>query len=364
MAAGAEGERTVAWARLLITSLVLITPTYKLLMHPGDPVYQMGFVVTLMAFGMALTVWRILRKGRYGPWVGFVSSGLDVSFVTLALVLFLLVGPPLLALNSKVTFEVYFLTLAATSLRYDGRICAAAGLLAMTQYGALVAFANWHWDLSAPESGASQYATFSLVDQVTRLILLGSATLLAMLLVRRSQELQEKASTDPLTGVGNRAQFDRRVYAEFNRAVRYKRPFSLALVDVDHFKKFNDVHGHLVGDDILVTVAMVLGRSLRHSDVLTRYGGKEFALVFPETGQEGAHFKVEKMRLAVEESVLDLPDPREPQKLTISGGVASYPQDGDTVELLLAAADERLLSAKREGRNQVKGSHLPAPTTP
>jgi len=362
VAAGAEGERTVAWARLLITSLVLITPTYKLFLHPGDPVFMMGFLVTLLAFGMALTVWWILRKGRYGPWIGFVSSGLDVSFVTLALGLFLWLGPPLLALNSKVTFEVYFLTLAATSLRYDARICMAAGALAITQYGALVAFANWHWDLNAPEAGATLYAGFSLVDQVTRLILLGSAALLALLLVRRSQDLQKKATTDPLTGVGNRAHFDRQVYAEIERAIRYKRPLSLALVDVDHFKKFNDVHGHLVGDDILVTVAMLLRRSLRRSDVITRYGGEEFAMVFPESGAEGALFKVEKMRLAIEESVLDLPDAREPSKLTISGGVASYPEDGDTVELLLAAADDRLLAAKREGRNRVKGSKGAAST--
>jgi len=349
-------------ARLIITSLLLITPTWKIIRHPSDPVYLMGFLVTLGAFAAALAVWYLLRKGRYGPWVGFASSGLDVSLVTLALVLFLLIGPPLLAVNSRVTFEIYFLTLAATALRYDGRICAFAGALAITQYGALVGFAMWRWDLYAPEAGGSTYSSFSLVDQVTRLILLGSATWLAMILVGRAQKLQKLASTDPLTGVGNRAHFERRVHAELERAIRYKRPLSLALVDVDHFKKFNDVHGHLIGDMVLVTVAMLLGRSLRRSDVLTRYGGEEFALVMPEAGSASAVVKLDKIREGVSAAVLDLPDAREPNTLTISIGVATYPGDGATVELLLAVADERLLQAKRNGRDRVVGADQPERT--
>jgi two-component system cell cycle response regulator len=328
-----------------------------------DPIFMMGFLVTLGAFAAALAVWWLLRKGRYGPWVGFVSSGLDVSLVTLALVIFLWLGPPLLAVNSKVTFEIYFLTLAATALRYDGRICAFAGALSISQYGALIGFAMWKWDLYAPEAGGSTYSSFSLVDQITRLILLGSATVLAMLLVSRAQSLQKLATTDPLTGVGNRAHFDRRVHAELERAIRYKRPLSLALVDVDHFKKFNDVHGHLVGDAVLQTVAMLLGRSLRRSDVVTRYGGEEFAVVLPEAGSAAARTKMDGVRKGVSGSALDLPTPREPDRLTISAGVATYPEDGTTVELLLAVADDRLLRAKREGRDRVVGSDGPGEKT-
>ena len=358
----------MAWARLLITSLLLITPTWKVLHDKSepawilglhltkDPVFLMGFLVTLAAFAAACGVMWLLRKGRYGPWVGFVSSGLDVSLVTLALGIFLWLGPPLLGVNSKVTFEIYFLTLAATALRYDGRICAFAGALAITQYASLVGFAMWRWDLYAPEAGGSTYSYFSLVDQITRLILLGSATMLAMLLVGRAQKLQKQATTDPLTGVGNRAQFDRRVHAELERAIRYKRPLSLALVDVDHFKKFNDVHGHLVGDSVLQTVALMLGRSLRRSDVVTRYGGEEFALVMPEAGSASAWTKLDSVRKHVAASALELPTPREPTRLTISAGVATYPEDGSTVERLIAVADDRLLNAKREGRDRVIGA--------
>ncbi len=355
---GSDGERKVAWARLVVTTLLLITPTYKLIRFPDNQSFVLGFIVTAIGFGAAVVVRWLLRKGRYSNWVGFVSSSLDVSLVSLALALFLFSGPPLGAINSKVTFEIYFLAIGATALRYDGRICAFAGALAMAQYAGLVGFAMWRWDLAAPTSFSSETGTFSQVDQVTRLILMGSATLLAMMMVDRAQTLVKAASTDPLTGVGNRAHFDRRAHAELERARRYKRHLAIALIDVDHFKQFNDAHGHGVGDNVLVTVATLLGRNLRRSDVLARYGGEEFALVLPEATLDAARAKVDLSRRTIEMTTLDLPDGKDPSRLTISAGVAIYPEDGNTIELLVAVADERLLAAKRAGRNRVVASGL------
>jgi diguanylate cyclase (GGDEF)-like protein len=299
-----------------------------------------------------LTVFTILRRGRYWPWVGFVSSSFDVSFVTVALCLFYYVAGPMTALGSKVTFEVYFLTLAATALRYDGRICAVAGALAMTQYTAIWIFASRHVDLGGLAADPLN-GSYVAADQVTRLILLGSATAISLLLVSRAQTLQHEASTDSLTGVANRAHFDRRIHSEFERARRYGRPLAVALIDVDHFKKFNDVHGHPIGDTVLVTVATLLSRNLRRSDVLARYGGEEFAFVMPETTLEGAWIKIDLIRRTIESAVLELPDDREPSRLTISAGISAFPADGDTVDLLVTRADDRLLAAKRAGRNQV-----------
>lgn len=352
-AVGSDGERRVAWARIVVTTLLLITPTYKLVRYPDNQVFVLGFMVTAIGFGAALLVRWMLRKGQYGAWVGFASSSLDVSLVSLALALFLFSGPPLGAINSKVTFEIYFLAIAATALRYDGRISAFAGTLAMAQYAGIVGFAMWRWDLAAPTSLSVDTGTFSLVDQVTRLILMGSATLLAMLMVDRAQTLVQAASTDPLTGVGNRAHFDRRAHAEHERARRYQRHLAIALIDVDHFKLFNDAHGHGVGDNVLVTVATLLGRNLRRSDVLARYGGEEFALVLPEATLEAARAKIDLSRRTIETTLLAMPDGKEPSRLTISAGVAVFPEDGDTIDLLVAVADERLLAAKRQGRNRV-----------
>ena len=352
LAAGSDGERAVAVARLVITGLLLITPIEKYITEPDNTIYALGFYVTAAAFLFALTIYTIMRRGRYGPWVGFVSSSFDVSFVTTALILFYGAAGPLAALGSKVTFEVYFLALAATALRYDGRICAAAGGLAMAQYGAIWAFAASHTDLSSLplDLGDGAYVP---ADQVTRLILLGSATAISLLLVSRAQKLQHEASTDALTGVANRAHFDRRIHAELERARRYKRPLAVALIDVDHFKKFNDVHGHPTGDAVLVTVATLLGRQVRRSDVLARYGGEEFAYLLVETSLEGAHHKIDLIRRTIAATVLDLPDDREPSRLTISAGIAVYPTDANTVDLLIAVADDRLLLAKRQGRDRV-----------
>ena len=340
----------MAIARLVITGLLIITPIFKYLREPTNRVYALGFTVTAIAFFAAVTVWMVLRRGRYATWVGFVSSGIDVSLVTMALVLFYAAAGPLAGINSKVTFEVYFLCLAATALRYDARICATAGGLAMAQYGAIWAFALWHDPEGLVRSGENGYVA---ADQITRLILLGSSTAIAMLLVSRAQALQHSAATDPLTGIGNRGHFDRRAHAEHERARRYKRHLAIALVDVDHFKQFNDVHGHGVGDTVLITVGSLLNRNLRRSDTLARYGGEEFALVLPEATLEAARAKVDLIRRTIEITTLDLPDDREPQRLTISAGIAVYPEDGNTIELLVAVADDRLLAAKRAGRNRV-----------
>jgi two-component system cell cycle response regulator len=357
IAAGAEGERTVAWARLVITSLLLIAPTWNLIKDITNPVYVLGFAVTLFAFVTALVITWLLRAGRYAPWMSFASTALDVTLVTLALALFMGVASPIYGVNSKVTFEIYFLTLAATALRYDMRICAMAGGLALAQYGSLVAIAVWSGKLHLD---TDEMGVFQMVDQMTRLILIGSATLIAILLVHRTQNLHAAATTDPLTRIGNRTHFDRRARAEIERAKRYDRPLSFVLLDVDHFKQFNDVHGHFVGDEVLIKVATLLERNGRGSDVVARYGGEEFAMVLPEATVEAAHAKIDLIRRGIEGTKLDLADGKEPSRLTFSAGVAAFPKDGHSVDIILAVADDRLLEAKRRGRNRVVSTDGPA----
>ena len=122
-AAGIEGEYVVARVRLFAMALLLIAPTYNIIRAPEVPIHVTGFAVTVAASIAALAIW--------------LTSAFDVSMVSTALVTFLIVGSPLVALNSKVTFEMYFLAVVAASLRYDARICLFAGLLAVTQYGGL-----------------------------------------------------------------------------------------------------------------------------------------------------------------------------------------------------------------------------------
>jgi hypothetical protein len=177
----------------------------------------LGFWVTFGAALAALGIWLALRRKFWRPWLGFASSTLDVSLVTFALVTFVFVGSPLVALNSKVTFEIYYLAIIATSLRYDERICIGVGVLAVAQYAGLWAFAALRYDLNDP-TYAQGLGEYSYIDQTTRLILLTAAVMLAYAIVRRAQRLLHLAARDRLTGVYNRGQFDLALEFEVERA--------------------------------------------------------------------------------------------------------------------------------------------------
>lgn len=163
--------------------------------------------------------------------------------------------------------------------------------------------------------------------------------------------LRAQATIDPLTGCHNRRGFDEILATELLRAQRYTRPLTLVLLDIDHFKKINDDFGHEVGDHALQRIGRAVRHTFRSTDSACRYGGEEFALVFPETGKE------EGMRLAERLRVLigSLPPNAEvPRSLTASFGVASFPEDGPDTAELIRAADRALYQAKARGRNRVE----------
>jgi diguanylate cyclase (GGDEF)-like protein len=165
--------------------------------------------------------------------------------------------------------------------------------------------------------------------------------------------LQAIATTDALTGLGNRRRFDTDFEQEWNRAKRAQHPLSLLLIDADAFKAYNDTHGHQAGDRALVAIAACIGRELRRSgDLGARYGGEEFAVVLPDTSIEGAYAVAEAIRANVLALRTELAD-REDRTPTISVGVASaVPDTLFAPSDLIEAADAALYEAKRRGRNQ------------
>lgn len=178
----------------------------------------------------------------------------------------------------------------------------------------------------------------------------------------RTKELQDAnarlerlAVTDGLTGVFNHRRFQEQLQAELIRSERHKRPMGVLMVDVDFFKRVNDAMGHPAGDELLRRLAEVLGEDLRQTDMIARYGGEEFAVVLPETTKSEAMQVAERMRIAVEEKINDGKTPW-PSKITVSIGVATFPEDGKTAEQVLVAADQSMYVAKRQGRNRVIGS--------
>jgi diguanylate cyclase (GGDEF)-like protein len=172
------------------------------------------------------------------------------------------------------------------------------------------------------------------------------------------RQMRDLATIDELTGLGNRRLFQRALDREFQRAKRYGGHLTLALFDVDHFKKYNDACGHPAGDRALATIGRILRESLREVDSVARYGGEEFAVILPATApQAGAGLSpfpfLDRLRRRVEAEAFPGEEALPSGKLTISGGVASYPSDAETPADLLDAADRALYVSKDRGRNTI-----------
>ncbi len=167
---------------------------------------------------------------------------------------------------------------------------------------------------------------------------------------RMHEEIAHLATRDGLTGLFNHRIFQERLTAELKRSERYATQLSLLLVDIDYFKKVNDVYGHPAGDLVLKSVAKILKYEVRDVDIAARYGGEEFAVILPGTDNSGAKNFAERLRKAIMAEVF-LADGK-PLKVTASIGIATAPADAQTKEELIERTDQALYHAKRQGRNQ------------
>jgi two-component system cell cycle response regulator len=167
--------------------------------------------------------------------------------------------------------------------------------------------------------------------------------------------LEQLAHTDPLTQVLNRRALTERLTREMERSLRYDTCVALLMIDIDHFKRVNDTHGHLVGDDVLRDVAALLNVTVRGTDMVARYGGEEFLVVLPETDDEGAAAFAERIRERIEQHPLTGRANDCELRVTASIGVATFPAARiESVEDLFARADAALYRAKADGRNRVR----------
>jgi diguanylate cyclase (GGDEF)-like protein len=353
--AAIAGEHLVAKIRLSLATVLLLIPLINsLFFFPVEAKEGLvGISLVSGTFLLSVIMYALISRNYNPRWLPFASSAFDVTLISSALTMFFLMDEPHTAVNSKVVFEGYFLAIGATSLRYDKRICITAGLLAFVEYFAIVYFAASHWDLNSPKYAPYTYGIFGWPNQVSRLIMLLTASALSLALVSRSQRLLQLATSDPLTGLFNRGYVEDRLAIELSRARRYGNVLTLAVIDADRFKALNDTHGHAAGDFVLKKIGAFLRDSFRQSDTTARYGGEEFVVLLPETDIEAARHKVESLRELVAATPVQLGLLAHSVQITISAGLASFPDDGDDAAELLAAADERMFRAKREGRNRV-----------
>jgi diguanylate cyclase (GGDEF)-like protein len=168
---------------------------------------------------------------------------------------------------------------------------------------------------------------------------------------QKNKKLHELSITDSLTGLHNRKHLMETLGKEVARSTRHDHPFSLLIIDIDHFKKYNDTYGHLAGDDVLRKMAAVFRETIRTNDYAARYGGEEFILILPEIGPDAGVQAAERIRKRVAKEKLG--GKKETRSVKVSIGVASFPEHAEEAEPLIQKADEALYKAKQAGRNRV-----------
>ena len=217
------------------------------------------------------------------------------------------------------------------------------------------------WSTPFSSAGSKVLGTFAIYYREPRtpdyndMLAISHGTRLASVAVERWQqvsELKRLATTDQLTGLGSRSHFMDSAEGELRRADRFNRDLAVLMLDIDFFKRINDQHGHAAGDEALRVFSRVLGKETRAVDLLGRIGGEEFAVVLPETGLEAALHIAERVRAAVEQASFVFHHSA-PIRFTVSIGVALL-QVGDSLDSLLARADNALYQAKHAGRNRVE----------
>lgn len=360
-----RGELLHARGRIAVVAVLVLLVAVRFSERVNSGV-SLVLIQSVAVLGLLIAIWleRWIAKRGPVPRLGTLSSLLDITLVSSVLMTLAVTGNTSGAVNSRVIFSVYFLIILSTTLRFTPSICLTVGLAVVAQYAVVVVVAHQHpmRDLG-PDT--AQYGTFVLVEQIYRLVMLAIGSIIALATVIRVRGLLETSARDALTGLLNRRFLDARLEEEVVRATRDGSPLAVALLDVDDFKQFNDRWGHPAGDQVLRAFAEALLTTFRASDIVTRYGGEEFAILMPGATTDTAVVRVttalselRRLRLSEVRGAADV-------CLTASGGVIDFgpgghgcvAEDGESpraiADRLIEIADQMLLTAKARGKDQV-----------
>ncbi len=352
---GAGGELLVARIRVVIGALILLLPLANWLSGGSGAESAIGLVGALLVNAFAHVWLALARAPRRRAWLPFATAAFDVSATTLVLAL-LAISDRAASINSVIVWFGYLLAIAMTALRNDGRVTLLSGALAIAEY-ALLCFAVFASVDSPQQLTSIEYGSVSASNAIQRILVLVMMTLIVAMIVYRMQRLVSMSGSDTLTGLSNRTWLVHRAPRLIDDALRAGAPLSLAMLDLDHFKRINDYYGHAAGDAALRHVATFINDRLRAGETLSRLGGEEFVLLLDRSLPD-ARDRVEILRVALAASPFVPDDGLAPAAITFSAGVAAVPQDGSDLSSLLRCADQRLRNAKRQGRNRVlTGEH-------
>jgi diguanylate cyclase (GGDEF)-like protein len=330
--------RIASWVFLLaVTTIVGVTGLW--------PQSQTAIFMLLALGGVfVLVIHDLLPSGALGP-AKFVVEG-SVA-ITVATILVALTGGA-----KSPFFFVYPLIVGGAALVVSPGITLGLALIAAIGYLLAIMLG------SSPEVLADPFTVATVGINLTAMILLAYV---AMVIAREQRSTRDAAirlsTIDPLTSLFNRGFFFAALEREIARSARSGRGFCLLMMDLDELKAINDRLGHFHGDRVLAAVGQVVSDGVRRIDTAARYGGDEFVVLLPETDPTGAFVLAEKIRIGVNELDLGLPD--EAIRPSMSVGVVSYPDDGQTADELMISADRAMYTSKRAGKNRVTGVNVP-----
>ena len=346
---GAGGERLVARMRALLAASLLLVPPINALLGATANQTMAGLGAAVLLNVVALLWLGLARRSRHHAWLPYATGTWDVSVITAALAV-LGTADPVAATNHLVIWSFYPVTIALTALRNDGRLTLYVGLLSIVQYALLVLLV---FVLASPERLSSiDYGTAAAWPQLQRLGMLALMTLLTAVIVYRIQRLVELSGSDGLTGLPNRSWLTQRMPQVLDSLRQRGSSLTLALIDLDNFRRINEEAGHVNGDRAIRQTAAALNEMLHEDERLVRIGGQEF-VVLMHCPIGSAWERLDRLRRSMGDRPFLPGLGGDAQVITFSGGLAAYPQDGGDVSGLLGSADRRLQAAKRDGRNRV-----------
>lgn len=314
--------------------------------------FAMGAAAAWLVLGVA-SLWLRHRKDTSSPVL--IHATIQLSAVCFAISAYI-AGPYTSPVMLIYLLFVCGLVLFSWRAVMYGVATAASILTATTLAEQLGWFTSAPLFSSSPLQNGQVGWVWLLISGVISSFFIASALLIvAYVVVRwrdREARYRDLSTTDHLTRVANRRHMMEHLELCFSRALDQEQPIACVMIDIDHFKRVNDNHGHLCGDNVLVEVARILGEEVRATDIVARYGGEEFAIILPGADLAGAHTLAERCRRRIEAT--EIPVGEGALQITASMGLAGYPEHPmESYEELLRLADDALYQAKNSGRNRV-----------
>ncbi len=336
--------------------IFLFFSTYNIL----SPVPQIGFyelflIVSLSIIGNFIFLFALkrnihgaVREMQYNMFLSIAGLQLDLDFIVLALLVFFSGG-----FDSPVIVLFIFYIMVSTFLIFHKK--AFRNTILAIILITIIFFRNSGFDVSSHD--LARMVAFNIILAFTYFLTLyltshlkGNEIIMRELL----EKTQRLSVTDGLTGLYNQTYFFGQLDLFLKTSQKDKRPFSVIIFDVDHFKNYNDNNGHIKGSEALAQIGVITKRVFRQNDIQAKYGGDEFVIILPNTDKVGAFLAADRLRDTVENETFPGEERQPMGRITLSVGVSSFPDHGETSDEILEKADKAMYYAKEQGRNRTQ----------